>query len=87
MELKDHREEGRSEPQGRGKSRREERDDGPVEERAPSHAQRPRGPADFQKIQEVSRKFSGKFPEMPGTFPDMSSKFPRDVPGMSRKYP
>ena len=28
MELKDHREEGRSEPQGRGKSRREERDDG-----------------------------------------------------------
>ena len=43
MELKDHREEGRSEPQGRGKSRREERDDGPVEERARAHAQRPRG--------------------------------------------
>ena len=49
MELKDHREEGRSEPQGRGKSRREERDDGPVEERDPPHAQRPRGPADDGK--------------------------------------
>ncbi|MBB36678.1 MAG: hypothetical protein CME89_14585, partial [Hirschia sp.] len=43
MEFKDHREEGRSEPQGRGKSRREERDDGPVEERAAPHAERPRG--------------------------------------------
>ena len=53
MELKDHREEGRSEPQGRGKSRREERDDGPVEERDPPHAQRPRGPADYSSYLKV----------------------------------
>ena len=50
MELKDHREEGRSEPQGRGKSRREERDDDPVEERDPPHAREAQGAGGYSLV-------------------------------------